>query len=625
MIWKLFLPVFSFFGLCEMTRAMFDERDRGFHIPLITICLMMCLLMFAGMAGLLFPAWLLLISLGCACAIYFPVIRKRAVHWPTAAVMAGAALMALIVFRGHYYTGNDTVSHWGLVVKYLVRTDHFPDSTADVIYFPSYPVGTGVTLYFFCRLAGIHPALLMGLSWMGGVIAVMPMLSMIRKNRLVPSVFAALSLVCLVVIIPSHARRLFTLIVDFLIGQLALGGTCLIRLYRESPRKMMMAVLPVAVGLVFVKSTGIVFGVLLILLVMASSRRSPAKRLLLSRALPGLLAVGLAFLVWQVHCRLAFHGSGMGKHAVTLENYASTFRGKNARQVLDIAVKMLRRLIHLRQPWYTVWAAMSAGLAAVVCFRRQESKPWLFRCLQVVLFSGGVLAAWYVMLFAMYIFSMPLGEAQRLASIQRYECTAIIYALGVLAMFAISYLQAVPLPALNRLPGGIVFPSMAACALLAIALCAHGPLGADLRYTFDTRQNEYAPITSLRVKNHIDDGKRYLVFSKVEPILAGGEYGIQRFRACKYEFFSNNITVIYYFSDPQNPFDTRFVAYHPLNAGRRRYIEISDISRYLDQSMNQFDYLLVCDKVSEFEEALDAQEESGDTTCKVCFSYDRNA
>ena len=124
----------------------------------VSLCALGLGLFVAGCLGILLPVSWLLLALGVALAGYSlwkregirPLLTPGLLLW---LLLCGLALY-LVFGQVFYYIDN--FSHWATAVKVLLARDAFPTAADYHIYFPKYPLGSSVLVYWFARMAGIN-------------------------------------------------------------------------------------------------------------------------------------------------------------------------------------------------------------------------------------------------------------------------------------------------------------------------------------------------------------------------------------------------------------------------------------------------------------------------------------
>ena len=188
----------AFMGLSGLLRRRFPLEAGGFFAPLAAACLIILALMAGGMLGILGWTWYALFIGGLAGFVWVYLIRRQRTEWLAVALMGVGVVYALWHFHGAYFTGNDTASHWGVAAKYLLRTHRFPDASARVITFHSYPMGATCWIYYLSRLSGYSPEACLASQTLLGWTALLPLMGAARKSGLVGRAIAFIAMAFLI-------------------------------------------------------------------------------------------------------------------------------------------------------------------------------------------------------------------------------------------------------------------------------------------------------------------------------------------------------------------------------------------------------------------------------------------
>ena len=142
-----------FFIVCRFGKV------KSWFVPIVCMAGISLVLFFGGLLGILALAADLALMGGLIGFIIFVVFLLRgkinAPEWSLCGVCFGVGaavflLLSLNLKLLHY----DNFSHWALIVKYLLSTDHFPGADTVMIPFRDYPPGSSVFIYYVCRFAG---------------------------------------------------------------------------------------------------------------------------------------------------------------------------------------------------------------------------------------------------------------------------------------------------------------------------------------------------------------------------------------------------------------------------------------------------------------------------------------
>lgn len=611
---KMALTGLSFAGLCGLVRDWL--RLEPSFAPLATASGIIIALMLSGVAHVLFPAWLALYAAGFISLVWRYGVRRCQVDWLVVAVLGMCVIFCFFHFRKAYYTGNDSVSHWGMVMKYLLRTNRFPDSSTQLIYFQTYPLGSSVFLYYLCRGVAESEGAYMGAMFLLYVIALLPLLAFVRRNKVVGFVIAGLAAAVMTV----YGSALSTIQVDRLLGLLGFGATAMLCYYYEDPKRALPATAAVAAALALVKASGVFFSALIAGMMLLTLRRKGAsfrERFLAFLILA--VAIGLALGLWQIHLKFAYPNAGHSKHAVSVESYAASFHEKTPELVWSILRKMLSRLIHPGKDELAGYAACVTVFAAMIIlvrFAKQERVVWQKRLVSLLIFSVAVYAMWYALLFLMYIFSMPVEEARYLASIMRYESSVMVLVMGWQALFLIAFVcrqDAV----FSRTKCIAVVCGMLIVTFALIAGTSQGKaLAKRLLKPESSRPRLFAGLLNLREQQDIEEECSYLIFALHDEIeLQTALY------VTKYEFFSNEIMEIGSHLNAIGYDPTAYYTFQNVYAHNFDCEEITNLRLTIEKYIDQYEYVLVYSKDEVFESALNRVLENYTGNTQVYYAY----
>lgn len=604
---KVIAMVVSFAGLCGLLKRRFGLN--GATVPLAACCGIIVLLLLGGMAGALDAVWWLTFAGGLAGFVWCYPVKRTKVDWPMAAVLAAALIYGCWRYRDAYITSRDTVSHWAMVVKYMLREHRLPDDSTRLIYFQSYPLGSASFIYYAARLFGPGEPAYIVAQMMLNVCAFLPVFGLIRQNR----VFGWTVALGMLAFLLTYNVAVTSLQVDSLLPFLTIGGMAALASSRDNPREAMPAVLSVIVVLPFIKNSGMLFAALLAGLLTAAVRANRDRFKKGAAIRTALLCAALilaAFGIWALHAMLAYPGVTMTKHAVSLQYYIGTVSEKSTSLIRTVAVGMVRRLLHPVR--ITRRLMLLAALALAGCWLSIRGSGdlravWMKRLWRAVVGCVCLYAVWYALLFFMYIFSMTPKEARTLASISRYEKTIIACVCGVVTIFVLDWFC--------RPGGGKNGRDRAVMGVLALGVALLVALGggglrsgalAELARRPQRRPALFEPVLAIEDRYDVEPEKSYLVFTRHDAFpLHTALYTV------KYEFYSNDIMLIAGGIDTE-PYD--YDGYYTFQNTYAHYTEIErvdDLAGVLNACAGNYDYVLVCVEDSEFEAALAAY--TGDT------------
>lgn len=433
---------------------------RRFRLPVelalpVSLCALGLTLFVAGCLGLLLPVSWLLLALGVALAGLSLWKREglRPLFTPGALLWLLLCALALYLVFGQVFYYIDNFSHWATAVKVLLANDAFPTAADYHIYFPQYPLGSSVLVYWFARMAGINSEWFQMLcqavlitACLSAPLALAPRGKKAGWAWVLWAVFALCVVGCNI--------ELTSLYVDNLMPLIGLAGVSL-WLYGRENRETFLPLLILCCYVVTVKQSGIFFAAVLILLAITDS---PEIKSGLKRAAGLIAAVAAVKLLWSVHVKLAY-GLSSGERSLSLAGLFPGFADKTPEDVSTIIRGMIQTLCRPE----TLLPVLALLLCALLLARRCGSRR---RFVRLAVIGGAFWLLYCLGQGAMYILFMPQGEAVRLAAFERYFATLQIFSAAYFLVLIELELQEVALDSRGRLAA---LAGLCAMSLLMLA------------------------------------------------------------------------------------------------------------------------------------------------------------
>lgn len=601
----------SFSGLCAAVRERL--KISRWIASYFVACVIIVMLMLSGMAGFLSVGFWIVYFVGFAGGAYAWILKRRKPDWAMLALLAGFAAWLAWRFLPCPIHHTDDVSHWGLVARYLLENDAFPDGSATIVKFQAYPLGSASFIYYIARTLGsaegfwmLAQQLLMGLAFL-------PLMAHIRGNRrwlypLVPVVYAFLFM-------RSHVTE--GLQVDWLLSFMAFGAIASIAHYRDDLKKAIWVTVPFLAAIVFVKTSGMFFALCAIVALLAVARRCGCPRSRrIAVALSCVAVFSGAYLLWSLHVRAAFPAGLESKHAFSLTAYAAELSSKGAGLILSIASQMLKLLVKpgLHQLGS---GAVFVGITAVLtlgCLLIPGQKAQLPRVFRAIFGCVAMYACWYISLFFMYLVSMPAGEASHLASINRYTSTGLTFMvqLGFLLLFAFFGREDLVLSKAIR----CVYLAGAVCCAVVLFICLPHSNMAEKLFS---RQTGLVPVrrrlTLAQDELKLPADSHVLVFCLQSVPEEDRPY---HRTACyvRYDLRTADISMIASGHVSGNP-ETVYACFCDGQS-----VCLDSPIDYLEENLDGFDAFILIDRNSEFDEAVRTFLETYEGDTPVVFAYD---
>ena len=432
------LLILSMVGYMQFVRRVLVIRWE--FIPIFVFSAIACIIYFAGLAGQLFigsmvvlVAGLLLLRGRVVQALYqskrgpwfFPFSLFQ---W---SFLGGVFVFLLILFQTEL-THYDNFSHWAIVVKEMLSTNAFPTPNSDLIEFKNYPLGTSSFIYYICRFMGhAQPTMLLaqGLLIFSCFYAMFGIVS--EKKRFLLYAFLGFGLSTLSFF--NLTIRITNLLVDFLLPIYALAMVAAIYQYRQDLKRACIIILPLAGLLTIIKSTGIIFaaiGLIFLVYIWLTNKQRANWKI-------GLAVVGtitgalLPYFSWSWRMATVFDGVDN-----KFEGAAAALKaGKTAEQKWEILELFLKSSIDITtRPVLGIVVFQIAAIAASIVAYVVLKKKW--NLWKVLIALNVVVLLYYVGILALYLYSMPVDEAIRLAGFERYASSIVVLFAGGLVLCA---------------------------------------------------------------------------------------------------------------------------------------------------------------------------------------------
>lgn len=405
-----------------------------------------CVLYFAGLAGFLAGAAYAIFAAGLVFFIWFTVTAKQRLFSVLKSVNLLNIVFVLafsIIFTSlidTQYMHYDNFSHWGLVVKYMLITDGFPDASSALIDFKTYPLGSSVFLYYVCRIAGSSQGVMLVGQAMIIFACFYAMFGIIRDTRRF-LLCSAMALCFSAMTFFNISIRINNLLVDFLLPLLALAVVCILFVYRRDWRRACLVSAPVLALLVIVKNSGLFFAAICyiyLLFLALQNRRYRPKQKKSAAVLLALLTIAVSlttFAAWNVHSSAEFKGE-TSKHTMSVEN----FNEVSSEKTPEIKAAITERFFQAVFSWDSlstrgILLFQFLALAVYLTGRLVTKKKW--GLIHALLWADAAIVMYYAGILAMFIYTMPTEEALILAGFERYASSIVIFLIGMLTLFGV--------------------------------------------------------------------------------------------------------------------------------------------------------------------------------------------
>ena len=386
-------------------------------LPSAAIAVQSCVLLLGGVLNILYETAFLLWLAGLVFFAKYTVEKKgkNLFCYMRTEYLFLAVSFAILAFvlQGKVFTHYDNFSHWALVVKTMLRTNHFPNTETPIITYRGYPLGSSVLAYYTARMTGGGETTWMLGQGYGMLACMLPLLRPEGRNRWL----VLLTGLFLCNFFLAYNVQPTEMLVDTL---LPLAGMCTLLFAQscrgEDRRECWLAALYL-IWLIQIKNAGVFFALAAGGVYLWRMRRSKVR-------LPAVMSVLLAFLslwLWNLHCRYTFPSTGTSPHFLSFSWWEAAFQSKSVEDIKHIILMLIRNAF--RWEYFGICMLLLAVVMGYCALAAKISR----RGLAV---SAGGLVGLYLFyqlgLLLTYIFSMHRTEAFYLVEFDRYEKTVII-------------------------------------------------------------------------------------------------------------------------------------------------------------------------------------------------------
>lgn len=396
-------------------------------VPVVTSVGISLFLYAGALTGMLNPSSWLVVGAGLlGFSFFIKNVAEKNVSFPAPTLFSVCFGSGILIFTvltlGFRFEHYDNFSHWAMTVKSMLITDQLPDAGNQLVTFKNYPPGCAVFIYYVCKFLGNAQGVML-----------------LAQNSILFSCFLAVF-----GIIKEKQRfllsylnltiRINNLLVDFLLPLLAMAAIAFVYQSRDSLWKTSLCTALILGFTCIVKNTGIVFaGFVLAYYIWNIGKKKGIAAWI--KAVTVCMTVCLSLIpyaVWNLYVRCRFSGieqkfqlafRKQESLAVSKEQY-----GQITEEFVKAAFSTSNRAI------LAFFLCNIAAVLAVLFVRIFLKKQWELGRVLVVVDLMAIL--YHIGILGLYLFSMPEEEAVRLAGFDRYACSIMVLAAGLLFMQA---------------------------------------------------------------------------------------------------------------------------------------------------------------------------------------------
>jgi hypothetical protein len=418
-------------------------RIQPAFIPLFLFSMITCVVYGAGLLKLMpYAVYIIFYSGLFLFALYLFLLKKKrykikGIFTPGIVFFILFSIYCTLLLKGVFLLHYDNFSHWGLIVKEMFRLDSLPDVTT-LVTFRNYPPGTAVFIYFIGKIIGYTEShVLMAQSYLisASLSVLFAFCRWKKPGYILLTIVAGLTLLLVI------KNNIFDLLVDTLLGTVAIAVTVIAYAYKDNWMKNLTVNLPILVLLLFIKDIGklfvfydlILMGGLIYAYSIKGEKDTIKRWKITGISLFALLSVpALAHLSWVKYVEKAYPAISFesNKFAVSLDKITQI--NKSEEFIANLAPMITRAAT---DPFSSNFKSLLllwgvAFLFFLVRYIKTRKAAW--GLLSPLLLSVFYYIIYILVLYVVYLFLMPENEANFLAGFERYQSTIVIYCAGLL-------------------------------------------------------------------------------------------------------------------------------------------------------------------------------------------------
>ena len=456
----------------------------------------------------------------------------------------------LIIIYLFYFLSNtryfhyDNFSHWGLIVKNIYQNSRFPNFQDAIIGFQSYPTGSASFIWYICKIVGYSEGHTLFAQAILILSCTFPFWERCKgveskKKWLILSIVIVESLFWMTY--GAHlANGLYQLLVDVLLAAVAVAAFSIVYYYQEDVKRALACVVPLLSFEVCIKNSGVMWVIAILMELLYFCARSKIKKGFSIFIFGGALGIPLMFrLLWDRHIALVFSNSESSSHAMSLKNWKGVFAEKTQNDLLEITQLFLGQILSVKSTVLHLLIAMLIVVCILITINRSIIKQ--LHILYGFFFLVIVTVIYQIGNYFMYLFSMPLGEALRLAGYSRYVMTLECFVMGVITVFGLELIRGENMQTQNVIQRyGHIFSGMVLFLFLLIKSVCIKDL---IIYVEPQKGREVSRwrLDDIVEKYGLEEGKKSLIYMGDPNLDRDVGY---RFLMSKFVLYSNDIRVI---------------------------------------------------------------------------------
>lgn len=403
----LLLIILGFCGFSVLIRDKFALEI--YFIPFVYFSFLSSLVYIFALVGFMKESSYIFHGVFGGLCLYY-LFRKREVfrdfidYW----IFGIIGIFIILYLKNAQFLHNDDFSHWGLISRFLLSHDRLNLGSDKLISFTSYPQASAYFIYGLSRPLGFSEPICFMANALAVLAGYFPIFKKSRDNKYLTPI-----LIVFAIYILMDNVQINSLLVDSLLATSSFALLAFVSQYDFAENKnLLIILLPMIISVSLIKNSALFF-VLVASLYML-------KKYWKNDKLVGAFPLVIMFLTnksWSIHVKRNF--TDLGKHSMSFASYKKGLSTKNFSTIMQISKNFLKALFEERIILILLIILIVAYFIA--------NKDKIYR--NLLIFVGVVYLSYQLGNYLMYIFSMPSGEAIKLAGYGRYVKTIRAYLL----------------------------------------------------------------------------------------------------------------------------------------------------------------------------------------------------
>lgn len=450
------------------------------------------------------------------------------------------ALAFLFILKDKYLIHYDNFSHWGMIVKEILLENRLPNFKSTQIIFTAYPPGTACFIYYICKFIGSSEGMMLFAQSLLILAGLYTFLVFCDKNKIINYVYVIIMSIYLLI------GNIFIdqLLVDTIIPIMALSSLCIIITYKTDSKKALVYNIPILSLLMIVKNSSVFFIIIdLVVWFIYFIKNAGIKNIYKQKYILLILLPFILMFLWSCHTKLVFDEPQNSKHAMSISNYANTFKSKENSDFNFIFEKMIEKMTSLenKENEIILISALSFVIMFALAFKNKEKRNNII-CYFVLFLITYIL--YQVSLYCMYLFSMPINEARTLSGYSRYYSTVSLFLYGISVITILNF-EKTEYEQNSKIKN--IFIKMIFLILIVFPVILYRD---NLNLFFCSKQSDSKnslryEIVNIKEKNNIEEKKSYLIYISNDKNV-DADYLTHM---CEYEFRTINVKIINNFDE----------------------------------------------------------------------------